>query len=313
LVFIGDEGQLPPVGSDYSPALDKRFLTQTFFGVKLFETRLTEVVRQSLDSDILLNAFNIRNYEGHAFPKIETHKGGDVEVIFGDQLQDALEKAYSDYGYDDVAIITKSNKRTNLYNQQIRSRILYHEEDINGGDRLMVVRNNYFWLDENSEAGFIANGEMLKLNRIVAREHLYGFDFVRARVELIDYPSIGDFETILLINTLHTETSSLPREKMKEFFFAIEEDYLDEKNKRKRYEMISKDPYFNALQVKYAYAFTCHKSQGGQWPVVFLDHDYLIDEMVDASFLRWLYTGFTRASEKLYLVNFHKEFFGNVE
>lgn len=313
LVFIGDEGQLPPVGSDYSPALDKRFLTQTFFGVKLFETRLTEVVRQSLDSDILLNAFNIRNYEGIAFPKIETHKGGDVEVIFGDQLQDALEKAYSDYGYDDVAVITKSNKRTNLYNQQIRSRILYHEEDINGGDRLMVVRNNYFWLDENSEAGFIANGEMLKLNRIVAREHLYGFDFVRARVELIDYPSIGDFETILLINTLHTETSSLPREKMKELFFAIEEDYMDEKNKRKRYEMISKDPYFNALQVKYAYAFTCHKSQGGQWPVVFLDHDYLIDEMVDASFLRWLYTGFTRASEKLYLVNFHKEFFGNVE
>jgi exodeoxyribonuclease-5 len=232
-----------------------------------------------------------------------------VEVIFGDQLQDALEKAYSDYGYDDVAVITKSNKRTNLYNQQIRSRILYHEEDINGGDRLMVVRNNYFWLDENSEAGFIANGEMLKLNRIVAREHLYGFDFVRARVELIDYPSIGDFETILLINTLHTETSSLPREKMKELFFAIEEDYMDEKNKRKRYEMISKDPYFNALQVKYAYAFTCHKSQGGQWPVVFLDHDYLIDEMVDASFLRWLYTGFTRASEKLYLVNFHKEFF----
>jgi exodeoxyribonuclease-5 len=309
LIFVGDEGQLPPVGSDYSPALDLTYLQNTFFSIKLFDTRLTDVVRQSLDSDILLNASNLRNYKGDTFPTIVTRKGGDVLAITGDMLQDELEKAYSDYGYDDVIVITKSNKRTNAYNQNIRNRIMYHEEEVNGGDRLMVVRNNYFWLEESSEAGFIANGEMLKLNRVVARENLYGFHFVRARVELIDYPSIGDFEVILLIDTIDSETPSLPRAQMKELFFAIEEDYAYERNKKKRYELISKDPYFNAIQVKYAYSITCHKAQGGQWPVVFLDHDYLIAEMLDASFLRWLYTGFTRASEKLFLVNFHKEFF----
>jgi exodeoxyribonuclease-5 len=207
-------------------------------------------------------------------------------------------------------IITKSNKRANLYNQNVRNRILYREEELCGGDRLMVVRNNYFWLEESSEAGFIANGEMLKLNRILRQETLYGFTFITARVELIDYPNIGDFEVVLLLETLNIETPNLPRAEMKKLFFALEQEYAYERNQKKRYELITKNPYFNALQIKYAYAVTCHKSQGGQWPVVFLDHDYLTEEMLDQPFFRWLYTGFTRASEKLFLVNFHKEFFG---
>jgi exodeoxyribonuclease-5 len=309
LVLVGDEGQLPPVGSDYSPALDLNYLKNSFFGINLFDCRLTEVVRQSLISDILRNASNLRSYEGDSFPKIVLTVKRDVIPIEGGELQDYLETEYSNLGADDVVIITKSNKRTNTYNLNVRSRILYLEEEINGGDRLMVVRNNYFWLEESSEAGFIANGEMLKLIRIISKEFLYGFNFVKARVELIDYPQLGDFETVLLIDTLQEDGPSLSREKMKQLFFAIEEEYLHERNKKKRYELITKNPYFNALQVKYAYAITCHKAQGGQWPVVFLDHDYLVDEMLDKSFLRWLYTGFTRASEKLYLVNFNKAFF----
>ena len=281
-----------------------------FFSIQLHDARLTEVVRQSLESDILLNASKLRNYQGEKFPVLEITGQKDVVRLQGDELQDELERAYSDYSFDDVMIITKSNKRANLYNQNVRNRILYREEELSGGDRLMVVRNNYFWLEESSEAGFIANGEMLKLNRIIRQETLYGFTFVTARVELIDYPSIGDFEVVLMLDTLSIETPNLPRSEMKKLFFALEQEYSYERNKKKRYELITKNPYFNALQIKYAYAVTCHKSQGGQWPVVFLDHDYLSEEMLDQPFFRWLYTGFTRASEKLFLVNFHKEFFG---
>jgi len=310
LIFVGDEGQLPPVGSDYSPALDHRYLHENFFSIQLSESRLTEVVRQSLESDILLNASKLRNYQGEKFPTLEITGQKDVIRLQGDELQDELERAYADYSFDDVMIITKSNKRANLYNHNVRNRILYREEELCGGDRLMVVRNNYFWLEESSEAGFIANGEMLKLNRIIRQETLYGFNFVTARVELIDYPAIGDFEVVLMLETLNSETPNLPRSEIKKLFFALEQEYAYERNKKKRYELITKNPYFNALQIKYAYAVTCHKSQGGQWPVVFLDHDYLTEEMLDQPFFRWLYTGFTRASEKLFLVNFHKEFFG---
>ena len=309
LIFVGDEGQLPPVGSDYSPALDLNFLNNLFLSVSLLEVRLTEVVRQSLSSDILLNANQLRCYKGIEFPKIKTSLKGDVVRLSGDQLQEYLESSYDRFGFDDVIIITKSNKRTNAYNQNVRNRILYREEELCGGDRLMVVRNNYFWLEETSEAGFIANGEIIKLNRVLKQVTLYGFEFVHVLAELIDFPQIGDFETIVLVETLHSETPSLSRERMKELSYAIEQDYVYERNKKKRYELVANNPYFNALQVKYAYAITCHKAQGGQWPIVFLDHDYLKAEMLDASFFRWLYTGFTRASEQLYLVNFHSDFF----
>jgi exodeoxyribonuclease-5 len=233
----------------------------------------------------------------------------DLVSINGGELQDELETSYSNFGSDETIVIARSNKRANQYNQHIRNRILWFEEDLCGGDMLMVVKNNYFWLEEKSEAGFIANGEIIKVLRIMKREEMYGFQFARARVQLVDYPDMGDFETMLLVDTLMSETPSLPRDQMKALFFAIEEEYLHEKNKKVRYEKIMKDPYFNALQVKFAYAITCHKSQGGQWASVFLDHGYLTEELLDKSFFRWLYTGFTRASERLCLVNFDSHFF----
>lgn len=309
LIFVGDEGQLPPVGSDFSPALNKEYLENYFPELNIRAFKLTKVLRQAEDSDILLNATLLRSAPEGSFPSIKLNKRADLISVHGGELQDELESSYSKFGSDETIVITRSNKRANLYNQQIRNRILWFEEDLCGGDMLMVVKNNYFWLDEKSEAGFIANGEILKVVRITKRETLYGFDFARARVQLVDYPQAGDFEVILLVDTLMAEAASLPREKMKELFFAIEEDYIFERNKKKRYERIMKNPYFNALQVKFAYAVTCHKSQGGQWASVFLDHGYLTEDLLDASFFRWLYTGFTRASERLCLVNFDSHFF----
>lgn len=309
LIFVGDEGQLPPVGSDFSPALNKEYLQNYYPELKIQSARLKKVLRQAEDSDILLNATLLRSAAEKKFPSIRLTGKPDMANILGNDLQEELESSYNYFGSDETIVITRSNKRANQYNQQIRNRILWFEEDLCGGDMLMVVKNNYFWLEDGSEAGFIANGEILKVIRITKREEMYGFNFARARVQLVDYPNMGDFEVMLFVDTLTVEAPSLPREKMKELFYAIEEEYLDERNKRKRYEKIMKDPYFNALQVKFAYAITCHKSQGGQWASVFLDHGYLTEELLDRSFFRWLYTGFTRASEKLSLVNFDTHFF----
>lgn len=309
LIFVGDEGQLPPVGSDFSPALNKEYLQNYYPQLAIEHSQLKKVLRQAEDSDILLNATLLRSAKEKSFPSIRLTGKPDLISVLGNDLQDELETSYAHFGSDETIVITRSNKRANLYNQQIRNRILWFEEDLCGGDMLMVVKNNYFWLEEGSEAGFIANGEILKVMRITKREEMYGFNFARARVQLIDYPNMGDFEVVLLVDTLTVEAPSLPREKMKELFYAIEAEYLFEHNKRKRYERIMKDPYFNALQVKFAYAITCHKSQGGQWASVFLDHGYLTEDLLDKSFFRWLYTGFTRASERLCLVNFDKHFF----
>jgi exodeoxyribonuclease-5 len=309
LIFVGDEGQLPPVGSDFSPALNEAYLQNYYPELVIQSTRLAKVLRQAEDSDILLNATRLRSAPEGSFPEIQLTNKPDLVRVNGADLQDELETSYSNFGADETIIITRSNKRANQFNQQIRNRILWFEEDLCGGDMLMVVKNNYFWLEDKSEAGFIANGEILKVLRITKREELYGFHFAKARVQLVDYPNMGDFETVLMVDTLTVEAPSLPREQMKSLFFAIEEEYSFEKNKKKRYERIMKDPYFNALQVKFAYAITCHKSQGGQWASVFLDHGYLTEELLDKSFFRWLYTGFTRASERLGLVNFDNHFF----
>ncbi len=309
LIFVGDEGQLPPVGSDFSPALNLKYLQHEYSELNLTEFRLTKVLRQAEDSDILLNATLLRSAPEGSYPSIQLTGKPDLVSILGSDLQDELESSYSNFGSEETIVITRSNKRANQYNQQIRNRILWFEEDLCGGDVLMVVKNNYFWLGEESEAGFIANGEILKVARISKRVEMYGFNFAKAQVQLIDYPSEGSFDVMLLVDTLTSDSPSLSREQMKTLFFAIEEEYLFERNKRKRYERIMKDPYFNALQVKFAYAITCHKSQGGQWASVFLDHGYLTEDLLDKSFFRWLYTGFTRASERLHLVNFDKHFF----
>lgn len=309
LIFVGDEGQLPPVGSDFSPALNKAYLENYYPELHLYDFHLTKVLRQAEDSDILMNATLLRSAEEGTFPSIQLTQKPDLISIQGGDLQDELESSFSNFGSEETIIITRSNKRANQYNQQIRNRILWFEEDLCGGDMLMVVKNNYFWLEDKSAAGFIANGEIMKVMRILKREEIYGFQFAKARVQLIDYPDIGDFEVMLMVDVLTAETPSMPREKLKELFFAIEAEYAFERNKKKRYERIMKDPYFNALQVKFAYAITCHKSQGGQWASVFLDHGYLTEDLLDKSFFRWLYTGFTRASERLCLVNFDRHFF----
>ncbi len=308
LVFVGDEGQLPPVGSDFSPALNKEYLQNHFPNLKIGEYKLTQVLRQAQESDILKNATKIRSHSVGKNLKFKLAKKSDVQFINGIEFQEFLENSYSNNGIDDTIVITKSNKLANAYNHEIRRRILYQEEEISSNDIIMVVKNNYFWIPETSDAGFIANGEILRIKKVSNREEMHGFSFIKLQVELIDYPDMGTFPILAILDTLTSETPALTREDMKKLFFSVEQDYMDEKNKKKRFEKILADPYFNALQIKFAYAVTCHKAQGGQWNNVYLDHGYLTEDMLDESFFRWLYTGFTRAREKLYLVNFDEQF-----
>lgn len=309
LIFIGDEGQLPPVGSDFSPALNVEYMQNHFFGVSFLEAKLTKVLRQAHDSLILTNATKLRQaFDEDHFPKLAVDKL-EVIRITGKELQEELENAYNNYGIQETIFITKSNKKALYYNGQIRNRILWYEEDLCKNDSLMVVKNNYFWIEEQSVMGFIANGETLKIVKVGKRENLYGHQFVWATVFFVDYEEIGEIEVLLMLDILHNDQPSLTRNQQKELFFAIEEDYMDERNKQKRYEKIMKNPYFNALQVKFAYAVTCHKSQGGQWESVFVDHGYILGEFSNESFNRWLYTAFTRAKTKLYLVGFDDRFY----
>lgn len=309
LIFIGDNAQLPPVGSDFSPALSKDYLFQYFPKLNISEYQLTEVLRQATDSDILLNATQLRSSEEGSFPSFNLRGKNDVIRLDGTELFDVLDDAFNGKYSEEAIVITRSNKRANIFNQQIRARIFWYDERICSGDKLMIVKNNYFWLDDKSKAGFLANGEMIEVERIFNQETIYGFDFCDARIRLLDYPEMESIEVKLLLDVLEAETPNLSREKLKALFFEIEKDYLFEKNKRKRYERIMADPYFNAIQVKFAYAITCHKSQGGQWGKVFIDQGYLTEELLDQNFFRWLYTAFTRATTTLFLINFHDDFF----
>jgi exodeoxyribonuclease-5 len=298
VLFVGDTAQLPPVGEELRRALDPKFLESTYYA-DLFQYRLTQVVRQKQESGILLNATAIRNKisEKELLPVISNEEFPDVIKVVGNELQDELES---------------SNKRANLFNQHIRARILYKEEEIDAGDLMMVVKNNYHWLSDKSKAGFIANGDIIELLRISKIEELYGFKFASVEIRLVDYPDEEPFEVKLMLDAIMVETTNLPRAQLKNLYFEIEKEYIDEfPGKRERMEKILKDPYFNALQVKFSYAVTCHKSQGGQWDTVFIDQGYLTKEMVNPEYLRWLYTAFTRAKNKLYLANFHSMFFGD--
>ncbi|MEX2485584.1 MAG: AAA family ATPase [Brumimicrobium sp.] len=309
LIFIGDEAQLPPVGADFSPALNLDYMQNFYSNVFIQHFQLSHVLRQAKNSDILANATALRSAQDNSYPSFFKTKNSDLHRLMGDELEDELDSAFTNFGVTDTIVITRSNKRANLFNQQIRSRIFWYEENVVANDLLMVVRNNYFWLDDKSQAGFIANGETIEVQRIHNRETLYDFDFADATVRLVDYPDIEPIKVKIMLDVLDENSANLPREKMKALFFAVEKDYEFEKNKKKRYERIMADPYFNALQVKYAYAVTCHKSQGGQWPCVFVDQGFLTEEMLDRSYFRWLYTAFTRATEKLYLINFNEQFF----
>ena len=315
VIFVGDTAQLPPVGEEMSRALDPKFLESTFYA-EVFHYRLTEVVRQTKESGILFNATKIRNKitDKELLPLVSNQQFSDVVRVVGNDLQDELESSYSGKGVENCIVLCRSNKRANMFNQHIRARILYKEEEIDAGDLMMVVKNNYHWLSDKSKAGFIANGDIIELLRITRTEELYGFKFATAEVQLIDYPDEEPFEVKLMLDAIMVESTSLPREELKKLFYAIDEEYLEEYPGRKdRMEKVLKDPYFNALQVKFSYAVTCHKSQGGQWDTVFIDQGYLTKEMVNVEYLRWLYTAFTRAQSKLYLANFNDMFFEQQE
>ncbi len=309
IILVGDTAQLPPIGSNESPALNIDYLKASY-SLQIKHIELKQVARQEDASGILKNATHLReciNNFKDEFPKISLHK--DVVRLTGEDLEDALNTAYSNYGYNDVLLVTRSNKRANLFNQAVRARVRYMDEDLCGGDLMMVVKNNYFWLDEKSEAGFIANGDSLEIKKIVRRKELYGFNFAECIVKLSDYENIPELTVNLLLDSIYTEVPSLTKDQQQELFANVMEDVADEPIKGLRMAYLRKNPYFNALQVKFNYAVTCHKAQGGQWPCVFIDQGYLTKEMLNVEYIRWLYTAFTRASEKVYLMNFSDEFF----
>ena len=306
LIFVGDTAQLPPVGTDKSAALDPKYLKQNFH-LTVHAHELTDVARQRAQSGILHNATKLRESllgEKFVLPKLEITK--DVVNLTGDELEDALNNAYSKYGEDDVIIVTRSNKRANLFNQNVRNRIRLFEEDLCTGDKLMVVKNNYFWLGDAKDAGFIANGDMAEIKRIGKREMLYGFNFTDCSLKLVDHDS-DEIDVKIITDSLFSDAPSLTPEQQQLFFNEVMLDCEDLTEKWKKMLYLKKSPFFNALQVKFSYAVTCHKAQGGQWPCVFIDHGFLSDEMLDLNLIRWLYTALTRATEQVYLVNFNPQ------
>ncbi len=312
LILIGDTAQLPPVGSLDSPALDSKVL-QTNFDFKWeMQHELREVVRQDADSGILNNATELRNLLLQGLSDIALKVNyPDIKVIDMLDLEDELNSAYSFYGEDCAMVITRSNKSANQFNQQIRLRIKYMEDEIASTDKLMVVKNNYFWLPKGSGAGFIANGDMIEVMRLGYTEEMHGFRFANATVRLMDYPNEDSLDVKLLLNSLHVEAPSLPEPDMEQLYTSVCASYADIPTASEQAKKIATDPYLNALQIKFGYAITCHKAQGGQWPAVFVDQGYLTAEMLGVEYVRWLYTAITRASEKLYLVNFNEQFIGS--
>jgi ATP-dependent exoDNAse (exonuclease V) alpha subunit len=273
---------------------------------------LDDVVRQQENSGILHNATRLRSilnegifdrfkFSGKIFPDI-------IRPADGMEIMDALQEHFSDETDDDTVFIVRSNKRANLYNQSIRSRILFQEDELSTGDRLMVVKNNYHWVSAESDAGFIANGDIVEVLEIFRFVDLYGFRFAEVKVQMADYPKMKAFETVLLLDTLSSETPSLTYEDSNKLYQEVSKDYSDEKSNYKRFMSVKKNRYFNALQVKFSYAITCHKSQGGQWANVFVEQPYLPNG-IDKDYLRWLYTAITRAQDKLYLIGFKEDFF----
>lgn len=310
LVLAGDTAQLPPVGIPVSPALDAAVLENHGFSV--INCELTDVVRQEKESAVLATATQIRQRifspENTGFFRIFLPEHGDLEKLSGAELMDKITSSYEKCGISETMVLTRSNKRANLYNKGIRASILYRDTVISRGDRVMVVKNNYFWLNEETGIDFIANGDIGEITHIYGYEEIYGFRFANITLRLTDYGE-AEIDCKILLDTLEVEAPALTRDDHMRLYNAVSEDYADIKNKRERWKKIKADPYFNALQVKFAYAVTCHKAQGGQWSTVFVDTGYLTEEMIDREFLRWLYTALTRAREKLYLVNFDKRFF----
>jgi exodeoxyribonuclease-5 len=308
LVLVGDTAQLPPVGLDISPALNRSRLEN--FGYVVREIELTDVVRQAEDSGILRNATSIRNLiTDHLedYPRFHFDTYPDISMISGSELLETISMSYERYGTSDTIVVTRSNKRANKFNAGIRNQILWREEQLSPGDLLMVVKNNYFWKDEENRIDFIANGDIVRVEKVLSREEVHGYRFADVRITLPDYQDM-ELDVKVLLDVIEMETPSLNYDQQHSLYLSVAEDYPEASSKKKVAEKISTDPYYNALQVKFAYAVTCHKAQGGQWKSVFLDQGYFTDEMLSIDYLRWLYTAFTRASEHLYLVNFARQF-----
>jgi exodeoxyribonuclease-5 len=309
LIIIGDTAQLPPVKLDVSPALDAGLIQQRYLK-EVTDIELDEVKRQSVDSGILYNATQIRDhieqddssFKFNVLPFPDIHR-----LIDGNEIMETVMSAYDNQGHEETAIIVRSNKRANLYNQQIRSRILFRESELASGDYLMVVKNNYHWLESTSDAGFIANGDIIEVLEIFDFKEIYDFKFANVKVRMVDYPNAKAFETTLLLDTLTSESPSLTYEQSNVLYQEVRKDYL-KLPKWKQYKEIKANQYFNALQVKFSYAITCHKSQGGQWENVIVEQPYL-PEGPSKEYLRWLYTAVTRAKTNLYLIGFKNENF----
>lgn len=316
LLFVGDTAQLPPVGEEESPALCRDSLRR--YGLNLMEADLTEVMRQHADSGVLVNATRLRELlreDEWAMPVIRGSQHGEVRFLPGNELIEALVSAYQDYGTQDTIVVTRSNKRANVYNNGIRARIFDREEQLTRGDLVMAVKNNYYWTEklakqlpkeERLPFDFIANGDTAEVVGIRNVHELYGFHFADATLRFADYDDY-ELECRVLLDTLASESPSLTADESQHLFEQVLEDYADVPTRREKMKRLRQDPYYNALQIKYAYAVTCHKAQGGQWGRVFIDQGYMTEDMAGASYLRWLYTAFTRTTERVYLVNWPKE------
>ena len=312
LILIGDGAQLPPVGQMNSAGLDKNHL-ETTYNLDVTEVELTEVMRQGQGSGILDNATALRSGLGkNDFSiKINTKGYKDTFRMTGQKMEDGLRYAIEKYGMENTTIICRSNNAANQYNQFVRRYIHYYEEELDAGDMLMIVRNNYFYTPDATPGGFLANGDFVMLEKIINTEELYGFRFADLQLSLVDYPNEPSFEAKVMLDTLNSTTTSLPQDQSRQLYDAVMENYKDLSSARERNEAVRMDPYLNALQIKFAYALTCHKSQGGQWNAVFVDQGYLNDDQIDDEYIRWLYTAVTRATDELFLVNFKPEFFVN--
>ena len=301
MVLVGDKAQLPPVGEDESPALMSDVLRA--YGMKVYECDLNQVLRQSEDSGILWNATRIRTLiDDWILPKIRFQGFADIVRVPGDELIESLATSYSRVGMDETMVITRSNKRANIYNQGIRNTVLDRADELCRGDQLMIVKNNYYWTEQSKEISFLANGDIAVVQRVRNVQELFGFRFADVTMTLPDYDSYELTATVIL-DSLTTESPALSREQQEQLYNAVMEDYADIPLKADRIKQLKKDKYFNALQIKFAYAVTCHKAQGGQWAHVYIDQGYMTDDMLTPDYIHWLYTAFTRATEKLFLVN----------
>ena len=307
MLLVGDKAQLPPVGEDESPALMADVLH--CYGMMVYECDLNQVLRQSEASGILWNATMIRQMITHEemtqLPRIRFQGFADIQEVPGGELIEALADSYSKVGLDDTMVITRSNKRANIYNQGIRNMVLDREDELCRGDQLMIVKNNYFWTEGSKEIPFLANGDIAVVQRVRNVHELYGFRFAEVTMQFPDY---DDYEltAIVILDTLTSEAPALTHDQQEQLYNAVLEDYADISNKADRIKKLKSDRYYNALQIKFAYAVTCHKAQGGQWSHVYLDQGYMTDDMLTPDYIHWLYTAFTRATEKLFLVNWPK-------